>query len=166
MSDLQKTFVTDLLSMRFPPEVRFWQNVKTTSANACWTWIGPKGPRGYGKFATGYRQMPAHRWSYERFHGPIEPGQVIMHKCDNPPCVNPRHLQAGTQKDNRQDSIQKGRGYGGEEHHAAKLNRHRARKIKLLWNKGGITQTQLAARFQVSPSVIYKVISGKTWIEA
>lgn len=77
----------------------------------CIVWRGkclPGRAGGYGRSprSTGGR---AHRWAYRLFHGQIPPGMLVMHVCDNPPCINPLHLRLGTSFDNQRDSVQKGR---------------------------------------------------------
>ena len=57
----------------------------------------------------GGRTVLAHRWYYEQKYGPIPPELDACHKCDNPGCVNPDHVFLGTQKDNMQDALAKGR---------------------------------------------------------
>lgn len=69
-------------------------------ANGCWEWQGSRNNRGYGHTSGGL----AHRCSYEMFVGPIPVGQLILHKCNNRPCVNPAHLYPGSQKQNMADS--------------------------------------------------------------
>lgn len=97
-----------------PPDVRFDRKVKW-SDSGCWLWTGHLTAAGYGRFPLEHGTPPlyAHRYAYERAHGPIPPGLVVMHSCDNPPCVNPAHLSAGTQRDNVLDMMQKGRGNPG-----------------------------------------------------
>jgi hypothetical protein len=91
-----------------PAEERFWLRVQ--KSDGCWTWQGAKGDHGYGHFtADGGVDVSTHRYSYQLHHGEIPPGMVICHRCDNPVCVNPDHLFLGTQRDNVQDMIQKGR---------------------------------------------------------
>ena len=63
----------------------------------------------YGCFWKDGKPMLAHRAAYELFIGPIPPGMLVLHKCDLPLCVNPQHLWLGTQTDNMQDAIRKGR---------------------------------------------------------
>jgi hypothetical protein len=92
---------------------RFWAKVLKETTEACWLWQGPKDKDGYGHFAiTHRRQMPAHRVAYILVHGPIPDDIKVCHDCpdgDNPACVNPAHLWLGTQGQNVQDSILKGR---------------------------------------------------------
>lgn len=82
------------------------------TATGCWEWHGTKNEHGYGLVnlhRAGLHQARAHRLMYERFVGPIPDGLMIRHKCDNPPCVNPDHLVPGTQQDNMNDMVARGR---------------------------------------------------------
>lgn len=89
-------------------KARFWSKVDTSGD--CWEWTAGCFKRGYGAFSyAGKNPGYAHRFSYELHHGPIPKGGVVMHTCDNRKCVNPAHLNAGTQRDNIHDSIKKGR---------------------------------------------------------
>jgi len=88
---------------------RFFYYVKTSKG--CWIWEGIKGRGGYGKTFKDGKTMSAHRLSYEIFKGPIPDGLLICHSCDNPKCVNPSHLWAGTHQENTDDMMRKKRNY-------------------------------------------------------
>lgn len=92
---------------------RLWS--KTIRGNGCWEFFGSKAYCGYGRvsyFVNGQKiqgHISAHRLSYLLDRGSIPEGLFICHHCDNPRCVRPDHLFAGTPKDNVQDMLRKGR---------------------------------------------------------
>jgi len=90
---------------------RFWDRVPGgLPENECWEWKGHRDSNGYGRVGGDKRAYFAHRVSaaiHYRFD--LESKKVIMHTCDNPPCVNPWHLRIGTHRDNWQDAKKKGR---------------------------------------------------------
>lgn len=94
---------------------KFWQRVQIGEPDECWPWRGPiqTGKHGYGFFFLTEVPKPtrilAHRFAYMLATGEDVRGWVVMHSCDNPPCVNPNHLKRGTQKDNVADMDAKGR---------------------------------------------------------
>lgn len=75
----------------------------------CWVWTGSKIPTGYGKLSIHNKKVAAHRLSWALHNGPIPAGLHVLHRCDNPPCVNPEHLFLGTDGDNAADKVSKGR---------------------------------------------------------
>lgn len=91
---------------------RFICKVKIT--DTCWIWIGAKHEFGYGliKKPGVNKNYKAHRLSYELFIGEIPERYYVLHKCDVPSCVNPKHLFLGTLSDNSKDMVEKGRGGG------------------------------------------------------
>lgn len=80
--------------------------------SGCWVWKGVIDGKGYGAIWESpqtRKYLRAHRMSYAHAYGPIDPELKVRHKCDNPPCVRPDHLELGTQKDNIQDAARRGR---------------------------------------------------------
>ena len=75
----------------------------------CWEWTAGVNNLGYGMIRDGKRMRSAHRVSYEEHVGKIPPGMCVCHTCDNPKCINPKHLWLGTRKQNTQDMIDKKR---------------------------------------------------------
>ena len=86
---------------------RFWSKVNKTGD--CWLWTGVRVGIGYGQIYLNGKKTPAHRVSWLLHHGIIPNGLLVLHKCDNPPCVNPNHLFTGTNSDNMKDAYIKGR---------------------------------------------------------
>ena len=88
--------------------IAFWDKVDK-SDNGCWLWIAAKNEHGYGCFR--YRNVlyKAHRVAWEQVNGTIQNDKFVLHRCDNPSCVNPLHLFLGTQLDNMRDMLNKGR---------------------------------------------------------
>lgn len=94
-----------------PIEERFFEKIRKTES--CWLWTGAV-RNGYGIINDG-KKIPvyAHRLSYRIANGEIPSGMVVRHRCDNPKCVNPDHLQTGTKKQNTKDMVERGRIRGG-----------------------------------------------------
>jgi hypothetical protein len=101
---------THLQFAKLGPEDVFHERYKV-APSGCWEWTASRSSSfGYGLLILpGEKSVRAHRYSYERTNGPIPDGKVIMHTCDNPPCVNPAHLILGTRLENNRDAASKGR---------------------------------------------------------
>ena len=88
--------------------------VDANCEDPCWIFTGGKDKDGYGqchaaKSAKDLGVTRAHQMSYVIFNGDIPENMMVCHTCDNPSCVNPKHLFIGTAKDNNKDMWEKGR---------------------------------------------------------
>jgi len=129
---------------------KFLSHFEQTGEGPCWEWGSPRNKAGYGVLGLPTkRNVLAHRYSFQHFRGPITDGLNVLHKCDNPPCVNPSHLFLGTHKDNSHDCVRKGRNSPppvqrgidnilvrcpelrpmGEDHHSARLTEEQVIEI-------------------------------------
>ncbi len=148
---------------------RFLEKVNKTSS--CWLWTGAKQhpkrsqPIGYGVMLVRPRPryaMLAHRLSWELFRSPVPDALRVLHKCDNPPCVNPDHLFLGTQGDNMEDCVSKGRKEKGESHFRARLTESQVLEIRGK-HESGIGYPTLAKEYRVGKTTIEDIVTGKTW---
>ena len=128
----------------------------------CWLWTASVDSVGYGRIGVNGRVCKAHRVSYEMQNGPIPDGMLVLHRCDNPRCVNPAHLFLGTARDNTQDASRKGRLSRGERHHSSKLTRRSVLAIRAAFEAGS-PKREIARRFGVTPPAIRAVLSGRWW---
>ncbi len=104
-----------------------------------------------------------HRIAYLWANGPLRPGEIVMHTCDNPPCCRPDHLVVGSYADNVQDMLAKGRANNpnGERHAQAKLSDEDVRRIRKLI--GTVPAVDLAHHYGVNPSTIANIKAGRKW---
>lgn len=143
-----------------------WLEGKYIKCPDCWIWIGAKNGKGYGSTWIGNKVALAHRAMFEVHNGPIPPGMLVCHRCDNPACINPEHLFLGTNSDNLQDSKRKGR---------QNLNRAKgssASKAKLTENQvlyaynsvlKGKTMVSIAKELAVQKQTIHAIARRNTW---
>lgn len=158
-------------------EHRFWNKVNKEGSlpdpekypelkERCWEWNAGK-QDGYGRFGSrnsnGEKVLRlSHRWSWMRLIGEIPTGQQVLHKCDNRTCVNPAHLFLGTNQDNVQDRIRKGREARGEKRGTAKLNNLQVRIIRRLRERR-IPNRVMAQVFGVTTATAQKAAARLTW---
>lgn len=127
----------------------------------CWIWTGSKDKDGYG-WSNFSNEKKAHRASYRFFVGPIPDGLGVLHKCDKPSCVNPKHLFLGDCAANHADMIAKDRQPKGERHRKAKLTEAQVLDIRRLY-AAGETPLALSRLFNVCAATIVHVATGRTW---
>lgn len=145
----------------------FWSRVNKDGPavrpelGTCWIWTGSFS-NGYGTLCFDQKKQGAHRVSHEINIGPIPPGMIVCHRCDNPPCVNPAHLFAGTYRDNVLDMLAKGRGkfIANEEHMWAVLTDEQVVETRRRYALGNISQRVLAEEFNVVQGTISRIVHG------
>lgn len=132
--------------------------------SGCHLWTASTTLSGYGqiKLPRQRRQIPAHRLSYLIHRGEIPDGLRVLHKCDNPLCVNPDHLFLGTQADNMADMVAKDRHLSGERSPLARLTEDGVRTIRSL-AASGVSQKEIARQFGISPMQIGRIVLGTRW---
>ena len=158
--------------MKKTREERFWAKVDKSGPNGCWLWTSTRLPKGYGVISINGKTQYAHRISWELHNGLIPNhdsphGMCVLHKCDNPSCVNPAHLFLGSNADNMRDRDEKGRAadQSGEKNNFAKLTEDKVRLIKrfLALPKGRFTQATIGKLFGVTRQAISSINTGNRW---
>lgn len=125
----------------------------------CWIWEGCLNTDGYPKVGfNGNSNGKGHRVIYQLTH-PEEDiiGKVIRHTCDNPRCVNPEHLLSGTNHDNMMDKMVRGRAK------CNKLQPEEVKRMREIYNKGGIKQKELASMFGIDHRTVSYIVRNLTW---
>ncbi|MGY8831285.1 MAG: HNH endonuclease signature motif containing protein [Pseudomonadales bacterium] len=155
-------------------ERRFWE--KVDKSGDCWIWTASKNAKGYGQLSEwqqGKRIVRrAHRVAYELTYGAIPEmpgfhGACVLHRCDNPACVNPSHLFLGTNAENVKDMDSKGRRKVsvklGSAHKNSVLTEDQVREIAHRHYEEGTTQLQLSREYAVAHSTINHIFTGRLW---
>jgi len=134
----------------------------TTTPNGCFLVDSHKPvPKGYVLIRRKNVQIGVHRHIWQKCFGEIPEGMCVCHTCDNPPCINPEHLFLGTNQDNIDDKLRKGRQARvcGERHGNAKVTEEAVRFIR----KSDLPRKTLARMHGVSERSIYNILSRKDW---
>jgi hypothetical protein len=159
-----------------PAVERFWKRVNKNGPipehcpelGPCYLWTGRLSVSGgYGAFKAGGKDVPAHRFAWELENGPMPAHLKACHHCDNRPCVRESHIYAGTDKDNSQDMMRRGRwvrvSRAGERNGRAKLTLQKVEAIRGARPKGRAEQMAFARECGVSLGTIRNVLSGRIW---
>ncbi|MCK4498902.1 HNH endonuclease [Candidatus Babeliales bacterium] len=133
----------------------FWSRVWKPTKSSCWLWRGELVGAGYGRLRMKEKSIRAHRFSWEFHYGTIPKDMNVLHKCDNPPCVNPKHLWLGTQNDNIIDSVRKER--------SCKLTEDKVLEIRKLLKSSSFTHNTIAKMFNISQSLVSCIKLYKIW---
>ena len=145
-----------------PLQVRFERKFIPEPMSGCWLWLGAIGSSGYGWIGAGpgRKVLAAHRVSWELYRGPVNDLHVL-HRCDNPCCVNPDHLFLGTHQENIADCKAKGRAIRarGAQASNAKLTEDQAHQIRRSRKK----LREIAAEFDIGLPAVSAIRCGKTW---
>ena len=139
--------------------VPFERRYTVDPQSKCWLWIGSTDTCGYGVWHA-HGEHSAHRASYVMNVGPIG-GLHVLHKCDQPNCVNPEHLSLGTHQDNMADLRAKGRAYGakGAANFGAKLNETQVLAIM----SDPRSCAEISKQYGVTATMVDKIRNGKSW---
>jgi hypothetical protein len=183
-----------------PVEDRFWAKVEQRTGHfwdgtECWDWTAKRNKQGYGQFylSNPERTVLAHRLAYELQCGPIPAGLDVCHHCDRPACIRGEHLFPGTNKENMEDCVAKGRiargetnasrlypervprgethawrkhpelVMRGERNPASKLTATIVREVRMRHAREKVSAYRLAREYGVSKQAILAVLHRETW---
>lgn len=147
-----------------PRSVGFRFVVRRPGLGPCKEWQGYTDASGYGHTSRDGKDVRVHRWAYEESLGPIPEGMQVLHRCDNPRCCQVAHLFLGTNQDNVNDKVQKGRQSHliGTQQPGAKLTDEDVLSIRNKRAEGYLLR-ELANEFGVSIATIHRVATFTYW---
>ena len=144
------------------PEQRFWSKVAVTADDEkCWEWLGDPSAKWYGEFRVNHKRWGTHQYSWFLANG-REPRLQILHKCDNPRCVNPKHLYEGTQQQNVQDMIDRNRHNRGEDVPNSKYVEGQIREVKQ-WLRDGLTCKEISRKNGMPRTTVSAIKFDRIW---
>jgi len=169
------------MRQRFFAKTKMAASCRPGMATPCREWTASRDKNGYGRFRVSGVSALAHRVAWCLEHGAVPDGLCVLHRCDNPPCVNGEHLFLGTQADNNADMVAKGRQVAGisrgdahgsrrhpeclvrgEKHPNSRLTEGKVNRIFAL-RAQGLSQTRIACACGVNQSSVSDVLRGKSW---
>ena len=130
--------------------------------SGCWEWVKFCDDRGYARINFGGKNCKAHRLSFEAFEREIPCGKCVLHKCDNPKCINPKHLFLGTQIENIQDMVAKGRQRKNGGHQSAKLTDAQIFEIRELFSRGAKNK-DIVQQYGITKGHASNIKAGRVW---
>jgi len=142
---------------REPIETRFFNSVDKT--DTCWLWTSAIDGTGRGTIKYNGKSTGAHRVSWILHNGEIPLGLSVCHECDNPVCVNPKHLFLGTHKDNMQDMTSKNRQAKGVKQGSSKLSPEDVISIR----KDVRTQVEIASSYGIAQVQVSRIKRHAVW---
>lgn len=159
---------------------RFWALVDRRGPDECWSWMGNRWAKGYGRFKLHGRELKAHRVALFLTTG-SDPGQrIVRHTCDWPPCCNPKHVLPGTPRENSADMVHRGRQntpsgarHGsrtrpesrtrGERSGLAKVTTEQVLAMRAAYAAGSVTQGELGEQYGITRKAVSMIVRGKNW---
>ena len=128
----------------------------------CLIWLRSTLYKGYGQIGFNKKRLLTHRASYEAFSGVIPENTCVLHRCDNPRCINPEHLFLGSKGDNIKDMISKGRrSFIGSANAAAVLNEDLVKELRSL--SPNMSIASVARKYGLNYNTVYNAIKGNRW---
>ena len=150
------------LAFRGEHDLAKFKSLYKERENGCWIWNGSTTHNGYGVISLSISPLRAHRVSYWNFVGVFDESLHICHRCDNPACVNPLHLFAATNEENRLDSKRKKRHNIGERNGMTSLTEEKVREIRKLGSEG-VDRHRIALDYSIGIATVYRILNRSVW---
>lgn len=155
-------------NVRGTPAEKLRAHTTQLGPDECWPFAGYTDKDGYGRIPVSdhsrVHYLRATHVAYELHTGaPVPDSMLIMHTCDNPPCVNPNHLRLGTVLENNRDRAEKDRSCQGERHTQTQLTEELVREIRRMYATGAYSQQKIANQFGISQATVGRIVRRIWW---